>query len=55
MEIIDSLLGTIGIKGLLLIVVGLWLFVALIKKLFKLALLAGVVLVFIYYVYPLLT
>jgi len=55
MDIINTLLATIGIEGVLLIVVGLWLFVAIIKKLFKLALVAGIVLLFIYYVYPLLT
>jgi len=54
MDLINTLLATIGIKGLLLIVVGLWLIVAIIKKLFKLAFVAGIILVFIYYIYPML-
>ena len=41
-----------GWKGLVLVVIALWLVVALIKRLLKLAVLAAIVLVIVYYVYP---
>lgn len=48
----EVILTAIGIKGILLLVLGIWLVFALVKKLVKVAVLAAIILALVYYVYP---
>ncbi len=42
----------LGLKGIALIIIGVWLVLALVKRLFKLAVFAVLILVAVYYLYP---
>lgn len=50
-----TIIATIGLKGILAGIVIIWLLVALIKKLFKLAVFAAIILALLYYGLPILS
>ena len=48
----SSLFAFLGLKGIALIIIGVWLVLALVKRLFKLAVFAVLILVAVYFLYP---
>lgn len=50
---LETVLGFIGVKGIILVLIAGWLIFALTKRLVKLAVLAAVVFALVYFVYPL--
>ena len=51
----EFILSAIGLKGILIALVVIWLAFALIKRLVKIAVLAVIVLVAVYYLYPMVS